>query len=117
MIKNKAECEYYIAVDSFDINFPEGDYTIDDLKEWYEVIPTEPKVIGYYGDNIDLMVKHFQNFSGSLVKTRMGNDMHSDKILHVQVLVIYTMNNHLQGFAVQEWVNGFGSEVKIEYYL
>lgn len=117
MVKEKAEYEYYIAMDSFDINFPEENYTIDDLKKWYETIPTEPKVIGYYNTKIDPIVKHFRNFSGSLVKTRIGNDMHSDRILHVQVLVIYTINNHLQGFAAQEWMNGFGSEVKIEYYL
>lgn len=116
MIKEKAQWEYAIVMDSFDINFPEGDYDIDLLEEWYSIIPTEPKLIGHYGDNTKIIEEHFQNFSRGLVKTKMGNDMHSDKILHMQVLVLYDRDFGICGFAAQEWENGFGSEVKIKYY-
>ena len=109
--------DYYIAQDSFTIFFPEDeDFDIQLLLEWYKTIPTEPKEIAYYGDNTNLLKEHFNKFvlSGN-IKTRRSNDLHAEQCLVVNVMTIYNSTGDLQGFAAQEWINGWGTEKKILY--
>lgn len=115
MIPEFADYDYYIAEDNFNIYFPEDTdvYDIDILKEWYEVIPTEPKIIGYYGDNIEILKQHFERFmQNGNIKTKVGNDIHGNKVLNVKVYVIYKAEK-LVGFAAQEW----NREKKILYFM
>ena len=109
--------DYSIAQDSFTIFFPEDeDFDIQLLLEWYKIIPTEPKKIAYYGDNINLLKQHFNKFilSGN-IKTRKSNDLHAEQCLVVNVLTIYSDYGDLRGFAAQEWINGWGKEIKTLY--
>ena len=112
------EYEYFIAKDEFQVYFPEGgNYNIEMLAEWYRVIPTHPTDCKYYGDNVDLLKRHFEKFSEfSGVKTKMNNDMHSNSFLTVWCLAIYNAEQELVGFAAQEWLDGKPGETKIEYY-
>ena len=109
--------DYCIAQDSFTIFFPEdGDFDIQLLFEWYKIIPTEPKRIAYYGDNIDLLKRHFDKFIlSNNIKTRLTNGFHSEQCLNVSVMTIYNSMGDLQGFAAQEWINDWGAEIKILY--
>ena len=109
--------DYSIAQDSFTIFFPEDeDFDIQLLLEWYKIIPTEPKKIAYYGDNINLLKQHFNKFilSGN-IKTRKSNDLLAEQCLIVNVLTIYSDYGDLRGFAAQEWINGWGKEIKTLY--
>ena len=114
----KAEYDYYIAQDSFDLYFPEGDYDVELLYDWYNIIPTTPKIISYYGDNIELLKRQFEKFSSNgLVKTRKNNDLHAEEMLNIHVLCIYDKENNLQGFAAQQWENGAVSKIDIIYNI
>jgi len=111
-----SEYDYYIAEDSFIIYFPDDDYTILDLWDWYSILPTKPQPINYYGDNIQLIKEHFQHFVDcNNIKTRKTNDLHAESYLTVNVFVIYDRQNEVQGFAAQEWLEGFAAEKKILY--
>ena len=109
--------DYYIAQDSFTIFFPEDeDFDIQLLLEWYQTIPTEPKPIAYYGDNIDLVKRHFDKFIiSNNIKTKMTNGFHAEQCLNVNVMTIYNSTGDLQAFAAQEWINGWGAEIKTLY--
>lgn len=112
-----SEWEYYIVKDEFQIYFPEGEYTIDELAEWYRIIPTEGEKISYYGDNIDLLKRHFTNFVNfGGVKTKLSNDMHSNKFLVVLCMVIYNVEQEMVGFAAQEFIEGNPADKKIKYF-
>lgn len=112
-----SEYEYFIVKDEFQIYFPEGDYDIGLLAEWYKIIPTNPTDYKYYGDNIDLLKRHFEkftNFSG--VKSKMNNDMHSNNFLTIWCLTIYNAERELVGFAAQEYLQKGPGEKKILYF-
>ena len=112
-----SEWEYFIVKDEFQLYFPEGDYNINLLAEWYKIIPTRGEKIGYYGDNIDLLKRHFKKFSDfGDVKTKMNNDMHSNNFLTVWCLAIYNSEHELVGFSAQEYIEGKPAEKKIQYY-
>lgn len=112
-----SEWEYFIVKDEFQFYFPEGDYDINLLAEWYKIIPTRGEKIGYYGDNIDLLKRHFQKFSDfGDVKIKMTNDFHSNPILTVWCLAVYNMEQELVGFAAQEFVQGKPAAKKIVYF-
>ena len=112
------EYQYFIVKDEFQIYFPEGDFDIGLLAEWYRVIPTHPTDYKFYGDNTDLLKRHFQKFSAfSEVKTKMNNDMHSNPFLTVWCMAIYNTEKELVGFAAQEFVEGKPAEKKIQYYI
>lgn len=112
-----SQWDYYIASDEFQVYFPEGDYTIADLVDWYKTIPTHPKKISYYGDNIELLKRHFEKFvSFSDVHSKLTNDHHSNSILKVFCLAIYNLEGDLLGFAAQEYRNGFPADKKISYF-
>jgi len=109
--------EYFIVKDEFQIFFPEGDYDINTLSEWYQINPTKPTDYKYYGDNQDLLKNHFTRFSGTPdVKTKMNNDMHSNPFLTIWCIAIYNADQELVGFAAQEYTNGKPAERKIKYY-
>ena len=113
-----SEWEYYIAKDKIKIFFPEGDYDINVLAEWYKVIPTNPEKISYYGDNIELVKRHFEKFSAysNNVYTRITNDTHSNKYLDVWCMAIYNAQQELVGFSAQEHKEiGLGNR-KIVYF-
>ena len=112
-----SEYQYFIVKDEFQIYFPEGDYDIGLLAEWYKVIPTHPTDYKYYGDNVDLLKRHFEKFSDfSGVKTKMNNDMHSNSFLTVWCTAIYNAERELVGFAAQEYVHDKPEERKILYF-
>lgn len=116
MWKNKAVYNYYIVQDNFSILFPEQDYTVEELYEWYKVIPTNPKVIGYYGVDEQLIKRHFEKMLISdEVKTRKSNTLHAEDNLNVNVLVVYNRNGKCVGFAAQEWRGNWGKEKKAIY--
>lgn len=111
-----AEYDYYIAKDSFTIYFPEDNYDVNLLWDWYTIMPTEPQAVAYYGDNIELVKRHFEQFTNfDDIKTRMGNNLHAEPFLTVNVFVIYNYQGELQGFAAQEWMSGFGADRKFLY--
>lgn len=111
--------DYVIAQDSFQIYFPEGDYDINLLLEWYNVIPTKPEKISYYGDNIELVKQHFQKFTDNMgeVRTKLTNDYHSNNILKVYCLVLLNTRGEVVGFAAQEFCKGFAANKKILYSI
>ena len=97
------EWEYYIAKDLFHLYFPEGEYNIYTLAEWYKVIPTKAEKIAYYGDRVDLLKQHFEQLvTCSDIKTKITNDIHSNAILNIWCLTIYNVEGELVGFAAQE---------------
>ena len=109
--------EYFIAKDEFQINFPEGDYDIGVLVDWYRVIPTKSENFSYYGDNIEILKDHFSKFTEfGDVKTKMNNDMHSNHFLTVWCLVIYNSEHELVGFSAQEYIEGKPADKKILYF-
>lgn len=111
------EWEYVVAKDDFHIYFPEGDYDIVTLAEWYKIIPTNSEKIGYYGDNETLLKQHFEKFSKfEEVWTKSTNDFHSNSILYVHCMVIYNSENDLVGFAAQELIEGKPADKKILYF-
>lgn len=111
--------DYVIAQDSFQIYFPEGDYDINLLSEWYNVIPTNPEKISYYGANIELVKQHFQKFTDNMgeVRTKLTNDHHSNNILKVYCLVLLNAYGKVIGFAAQEFYKGFAANKKILYFI
>lgn len=112
-----SEYEYFIVKDEFQIYFPEKDFDINLLAEWYRVIPTHPTDYKYYGDNINLLKDHFTRFCGTPdVKTKMNNDMHSNSFLTVWCIAIYNAEQELVGFAAQEFFDNKPQEKKIRYY-
>lgn len=109
--------DYYIATDEFQLYFPEGDYDITTLLEWYRTIPTHPKKISYYGDNEELLKRHFEKFvSFGDVHSKLTNDYHSNSILKIFCITIYNSEGDLVGFAAQEYINGFPANKKISYF-
>lgn len=112
-----SEWEYTIVKDEFQLYFPEGDYDINLLAEWYKVIPTKGEKIAYYGDNTKILKQHFENFLDfSGVKTKSNNDMHSNSFLTVWCLAIYNAQQELTGFAAQEFIEGKPAQKKILYF-
>ena len=112
-----SEYQYFIVKDEFQIYFPEGDYDINLLVDWYKTIPTHPTDYKYYGDNTDLLKRHFEkfmNFSG--VKTKMNNDMNANSFLTVWCIAIYDAERELKGFAAQEFIGDKPGEKKIRYF-
>lgn len=108
--------DYVIAEDEFQVFFPEGDYNIDSILEWYKIIPTTPRIFSYYGGNIDLLKRHFELFSNfSDVRTKVTNDFHSNTILSIWCMTIYDKQGILVGFAAQEYLDGFAASKKILY--
>lgn len=111
------EWEYFIVKDEFQIYLPEGGYTIDNLVEWYRVIPTKSEKISYYGDNTELLKQHFTILTEfGDVKTKIGNDMHSNKFLTIWCMAIYNLELKLVGFAAQEFIEGKPADKKIKYF-
>ena len=111
------EYQYFIVKDEFQIYFPEGDYDITLLAEWYKVIPTHPTDCKYYGDNTELLKRHFERFCGTPdVKTKMNNDMQSNLFLTVWCIAIYNAEQELVGFAAQEYIHDKPEEKKVLYY-
>lgn len=116
-MKCYAEWEYYIAKDEFQIYFPEGDYDINSLIEWYRTIPTQPEKISYYGDNTQILKRHFENFVDFKgIKTKFNNDMYSNSFLTVWCLAIYNTEEELVGFAAQEYIEDKPQQRKISYF-
>lgn len=112
-----SEWEYFIVKDEFQIYFPEGPYTIDRLVDWYKIIPTKPEKISYYGDNTELLKQHFTIFTEfGDVKTKIGNDMHSNHFLTIWCMAIYDLEEELVGFAAQEFLDDKPGEKKIRYF-
>ena len=111
------EWEYYIAKANFHIFFPDGDYNIQTLVDWYKVIPTKAEKISYYGDNIELLKGHFEKFSMfDIVKTKISNDTHSNKFLNIWCTAIYNSDMELVAFAAQEFIEGKSADKKIKYF-
>lgn len=116
-MEGMSEWEYYIAKDEFTLPFPEGDYDINLLVEWYRVIPTKPQKISYYGDNTKILKDHFSRFTDfGDVKTKLNNDMHSNHFLTIWCMAIYNMERELVGFAAQEYIGDKPAEKKICYF-
>ena len=114
MVKALAGYNYYVVQDSFTLLFPEDTYTIEDLYNWYELIPTEPKKIGYYGTDKELLKRHLERLLISdEVKTRKTNTLHAEDCLNVNVLVAYTRDGKCVAFAAQEWRDNWGKEKRI----
>lgn len=112
-----SEWEYYIGKDEFQLYFPEGNYNIQTLADWYKVIPTQSEKIAFYGDNVDLLKRHFEKFThSSNIKTKMNNDMESNSFLTVWCLTIYNAERELVGFAAQEYLQKGPGEKKILYF-
>lgn len=112
-----AEWDYVVVKDEFQVFFPEGDYDINSLAEWYKVIPTKSEKIAYYGDNIELLKRHFDNFVNySNTKTKLVNDMHSNEFLNVWCMAIYDSECNLVAFAAQEYSAKGATEKKILYF-
>lgn len=112
-----AEWDYVVVKDEFQIFFPEGNYDINSLAEWYRVIPTKSEKIAYYGDNIELLKEHFSKFTEfGGVKTKFNNDMHSNQFLTVWCLAIYNSECELVGFSAQEFIEGKPADKKIKYF-
>ena len=112
-----SQWEYKIVKDEFQVYFPEDDFSVPLLKEWYEIIPTKGEVIAYYGDNTWKLKQHFERFCGTPdVKTKINNDMYSNKFLTIWCLAIYDSQNNLVGFAAQEIEEGKPTKKKIYYY-
>ena len=112
-----SDWEYFIVKDEFQLYFPEGDYDINLLTEWYQVIPTKAEKISYYGDNIKILKEHFEKFVNfGDIKTKMINDMHTNNFLTIWCLAIYNTEQELVGFAAQEFVQGKPAEKKIRYF-
>ena len=112
-----SEWEYFIAKDKFQLYFPEGDYDIDLLIEWYKVIPTKLEKISYYGDNTKILKDHFSKFTDfGDVKTKKDNDTHANSFLTVWCMTIYNSEMELLGFSAQEFIQGKPAEKKIRYF-
>lgn len=112
-----SEWEYVIVKDEFQIFFPEGDYDIKLLAEWYKIIPTKSEKISYYGDNIQMIKHHFTNFvKYGNTKTKLVNDMHSNEFLNVWCMAIYNSESELVGFAAQEYTDKGPAEKKFVYF-
>ena len=113
----ECEWEYYIVKDEFLLYFPEGDYDIHLLVDWYKTIPTHPEKIAYYGDNTDLLKRHFEKFSTfTEVHTKVTNDFHSNLVLYVWCIAIYNLRGELVGFSAQEFIEGKPANKKICYF-
>ena len=110
--------EFYIAKDEFQLYFPEGEYTIQKLAKWYNVIPTSPEKISYYGLNDkELLKQHFSNFCNfGDIKTKLNNDRHSNNFLMIWCMAIYNMESEVVGFAAQEYSDKGPGEKKILYF-
>lgn len=112
-----ADWDFVIMKDEFQLFFPDGDYDIYTLAAWYKTIPTKPEKIAFYGDNENLLKRHFEEFREySNIKSKITNDLHSNKILNVWCLAIYNSESELVGFAAQEYINGFAADKKILYF-
>ena len=112
-----SQWEYKVVKDEFSLYFPEGDYDINVLADWYKTIPTHPEVLTYYGDNEELLKQHFEKFSMfSEVRSKITNDLHSNSILYVWCLAIYNSQMELVGFAAQEIKDSCKGEKKILYF-
>lgn len=112
-----SEWNYVVVKDEFQIFFPEGDYDINSLAEWYRVIPTKSEKIAYYGDNIELLKRHFDNFVNcSNTKTKLVNDTHSNEFLNVWCMAIYDSECSLVAFAAQEYSSKGATGKKILYF-
>ena len=111
-----SEWEYKVVKDEFFLYFPEGDYNIGTLLEWYKVVPTNPNTIAYYGDNVELLKRHFERFSQfDDVHTKNGNDFHSNPLLYVHCMAVYNSESELVGFAAQEYIEGKAADKKFLY--
>ena len=112
-----SEWDFKVVKDEFSLYFPEGEYDIHSLAEWYRTIPTHPENIAYYGDNINLLKQHFTKFANfEAINSKWTNDIHSNPILYVWCLAIYDSERNLVGFAAQEIKDGFKGEKKILYF-
>ena len=112
-----AQWEYSIVKDEFQISFPEGDYDINLLAEWYQVIPTKSENFSYYGDNTKILKEHFSKFTEfGDVKTKLNNDMHANHFLTIWCLAIYNAECELVGFSAQEFIEGKSANKKIKYF-
>jgi len=109
----RTDWDYFIVKDNFQIFFPEGNYDVRLLAEWYRIIPTKAEKIAYYGDNTEMVKDHLHRFMvHGDVKTRMGNDMHSSPFLNVWCMAIYNYEMELVGFAAQEYSESNGAGEK-----
>ena len=114
---HQSQWEYFIAKEEFQLYFPEGDYDIDLLLEWYKVIPTKTESFAYYGDNTKILKDHFSKFTEfSDVKTKLNNDMHSNSFLTIWCMSIYNSEYELVGFSAQEFIEGKPADKKIKYF-
>ena len=111
------EWEYKVVKDEFFLYFPEGEYDIHTLAEWYKTIPTHPETIAYYGDRIDLLKQHFSKYINfKEINTKWINDFSSNPVLYVWCLAIYNSQMELVGFAAEENNNNLRGEKKILYF-
>lgn len=112
-----SEWEYKVVKDSFLLYFPEGEYDIHTLAEWYKTIPTHPEPIAYYGDRVDLLKQHFSKYINfNEINTKWTNDYSSNPVLYVWCLAIYNVEGELVGFAAEENDNRSKGEKKILYF-
>lgn len=112
-----SEWQYTIVKDEFSLYFPEGDYDIKTLADWYRIVPTKGEEIAYYNDNIELVKQHFEKFSTSNdVNTKVMNDLHSNSILYVRCMAIYDKEGTMVGFAAQQYLNGSPAFKKFLYF-
>ena len=115
-MESRFQWEYRVVKDEFQIFFPEGDYDIDTLIDWYKIIPTKGKELAYYGDNVDLLKRHFEHFTAFEIKTKCTNDFHSNKVLTIWCVAIYNWEMELVGFAAQEYMKDKPEAKKIRYF-
>lgn len=112
-----SEWVYSIVKDEYFLYFPEGDYDINLLADWYKTIPTHSEKIAYYGDNTKILKEHFSKFvEFGDVKTKINNDMHANQFLTVWCLAIYNTECELVGFSAQEFIEGKPVDKKIKYF-
>ena len=116
-MESRSDWQFKVVKDEFFLYFPEGDYDIDTLVDWYRTIPTRPDTVAYYGDNINLLKQHFEKFAAfSEIRTKSTNDFHSNPVLYVWCMAIYNWEMELVGFAAQELINDESANKKIRYF-
>ena len=101
MIANKAEYNYIICKDNFDVYFPNETYTIDNILQEYKIKPTQPKILTY-GKDWDKVKEDFKEFySENELKNHYSNNLHCEKYCSFQVLVLYNKQWNIRGFAAR----------------
>ena len=111
------EWQYTIVKDEFSLYFPEGDYDIETLANWYRIVPTKGEEIAYYGNDVELVKRHFEKFSTSNdVHSKVINDVHSNPVLYIWCMAIYDKEGTMVGFAAQQYLNDSPAFKKFLYF-